>query len=165
MAFKSVNEISAFSFEDCMITKFEYKEKEVYMELEALIVKANNSQNTNYTESYAGPTQVRLQGAKVISGYQEGSKYYDANDVLLSEIPDRPFSKEELQDFLKTCEGNYLYCMEPVKEAEGSYEYSMGIEYAEDNDYGSTVRDSFRLNSCFEKAIFEWDRYMNRVQR
>ena len=55
--------------------------------------------------------------------------------------------------------------MEPVREAEGSYEYSVGIEYAEDNDYGSRVLDSFRLNICFEKAIFEWDRYMNRVQR
>ena len=165
MSFRSVNEISTFSFEDCMVTKFEMGETDLYMELEALIVKANNSQNTNYTESYAGLVRVRLQGAKVLSGYQEGSKYYDANDVLIREIPDKPFTEKELQDFLKTCPGNYLYCMEPVKAEEGSYEYSVGIEYAEDNDYGSTVLDSFRLNICFEKAIFEWDRYMNRVQR
>ena len=165
MAFKSVNEISTFSFEDCMITKFEYKEKEVYMELDALIVKANNSQNTNYTESYAGTTRVRLLGAEILAGYQEGSRYYDANDVLVSEVPDRPFSEEELKDFLKTCEGNYLYCMEQIKEENGKYDYSVGIEYADDNDYGSTVLDSFRLEICFEKAIFEWDKYMNRVQR
>ena len=71
MGFESVNEIDKFSFDDCVVKKFEVQEGQLYLELEALIVKAGNSQNTNYTESYAGPTTVRLKEGKILSGIQK----------------------------------------------------------------------------------------------
>ena len=157
MAFKSVNEISAFSFEDCMITKFEYKEKEVYMELEALIVKANNSQNTNYTESYAGPTQVRLQGAKVISGYQEGSKYYDANDVLVEQVPDQPVAPLEYDSVIKKCVDAqaYLFQLEP-QQVENGFSYRMFLDLEE---------TTYMITVSFSKSIAEWERFQNKFMQ
>lgn len=40
--------------------------------------------------------------------------------------------------------------------------YSLGIEFEDESE--GTVSDSYCLNILFEKAVFEWDRYMNRVQ-
>src|SRR5699024_263598 len=103
MGFESVNEIDKFSFDDCVVKKFEVQEGQLYLEMEALIVKAGNSQNTNYTESYAGPTTVRLKEGKILSGIKEGYKYYDANEVLLSEEPDQELDQDTLDALLPQC--------------------------------------------------------------
>ena len=67
MGFKSVNEIEKFTFDDCVISSFKVNEAGIILVLEALIVDSNNSQNTNYTESYADTTTVRLLDGKIIT--------------------------------------------------------------------------------------------------
>lgn len=162
MKYKSVNEIEKFSFEDCVINKFEVKEDRINLELDALIVKQDNSQNTNYTESYAGTTQVRLIGGKILSAIKEGYKYYNADDVLLKETPDEPLTQEQILELAKTCQGAYLFSMMKKEERDGIYIYSIGIEFADDE---GVMSDSYQLEVTFENAIFQWDFYMNRVQR
>ena len=56
MAYKSMDEIEQFRFDDCQIDSFRTIGQDLILEVEALIVRANNSQNTNYTESYADTT-------------------------------------------------------------------------------------------------------------
>ena len=85
MGFQSVDELEHFSFRDCQINTFRVTEEGLFLEVEALIVKANNSQNTNYTESYAGTTRILFEDGKLLSGKKDGYKYYDANEVLLSD--------------------------------------------------------------------------------
>ena len=68
MGFQSVNEIEQFNFDDCYVTEFEVSESQIDLLLEALIVRKNNSQNSNFTESYAGTTGLKLSGGKIISG-------------------------------------------------------------------------------------------------
>lgn len=163
MAFQSINEIEKFSFEDCKITKFEVKENQIYMELEALIVKPDNSQNTNYTESYAATTKVKLTGGQILSGIKDGYKYYDANDVLIKEVPDKPLTEAQLETFPKNCEGAFLYALTKEKQEDNVNYYTMGIEFEDEED--NTVADSYQLKICFEKAVFSWETYLNRVQR
>lgn len=163
MAFQSINEIEKFSFEDCRINKFEVKENQIYMELEALIVKPDNSQNTNYTESYAATTKVKLTEGQILSGIKDGYKYYDANDVLIKEVPDETFTKERVTNFPKTCEGAFLYALTKEKQEDNVNYYTMGIEFEDEED--NTVADSYQLKICFEKAVFSWETYLNRVQR
>lgn len=162
MKYKSINEIEKFSFEDCMISKFEVKEDMLCLELEALIVKPNNSQNTNYTESYAGTTQVRLMSGKILFGVKDGYKYYNANDELIKEKPDEPLTGEQILALTKNCQGAYLFSMTKKEENDNAYIYFMGIEFTDEEN---TMEDSYQLEITFEKAIFEWDFYMNRVQR
>lgn len=163
MAFQSVNEIEKFSYEDCRIYGFQVKENQIEMELEALIVKPDNSQNTNYTESYAATTVVKFIGGKILSGTKDGYKYYDANDVLLKTVPDEPLTNEQLGNFPKICEGAFLFSMSKVKEEDDLYVYELSIEFEDEEN--NTVADSYRLQICFEKAIFTWQEYLNRVQR
>ena len=101
MKFNAVNELEHFSFRDAQIQKAEWTGDALRFELEAVIVKADNSQNGNYTDSYAGTTQMELKNAEVQKAVREGYKYYDANDVLREEKPDEPLSEEDLSGLLK----------------------------------------------------------------
>lgn len=165
MKYQSINEIEKFSFEDCRISKFEVKEDRIQLELEALIVKPDNSQNTNYTESYAGTTNARFIGGKILSGIKEGYRYYDANDVLLKETPDEPLTMEQILKLIRACAGAYLFLMEKKTETDGLYCYSLGIELVDSSEEVDVMSDSYQLEISFEKAIFDWEFYMNRVQR
>ncbi|MCM1082141.1 MAG: hypothetical protein NC393_00385 [Clostridium sp.] len=164
MNYKSVNEIESFSYKDCRIVEFNAEKDCIMLVLEALIVKKDNSQNTNYTDSYAGTTTVRFIKGKITDGVKDGYKYYDANDVLINEVPDRKLAEEELGELLKQCNGAYLYFIDKndFNKADDMMSYSLGIEFEDESE--ETVSDSYYLNILFEKAVFEWDRYMNRVQ-
>lgn len=164
MGFESINEIEQFSFDDCIIKKFELQEGQIYLELEALIVKPRNSQNTNFTESYADITTVRLKEGKILSGIKEGYKYYDANEVLLEEKPDQVLSRDELEAFPKKCTDVYLFSFKRDAEKSDKFHYFMEIEFPSEDQYDKAMTDTFELKIAFEKAIFSWERYMNRVE-
>ena len=161
MGFRAVDEIEQFSFDDCQITKYEAGNTQLLFELEALVVRRNNSQNTNFTESYAGTTTARFINGKIISGVKDGYKYYDANETLVEEVPDTKLSPEEIENVLGRAEGAYLYFMERDSYEDGVYCYTMGIEFADATD--GTMAESYTLRLTFEKSIFEWERYMNRL--
>ena len=163
MSFKSINEIERFTFDDCVVSEFKVNDAGVILTLEALIVDSNNSQNTKYTESYADTVTARLLDGKILSVKKDGYKYYDANEVLMEEVPDTLLSDEEADKIIKTSEGVYLYYMEKDDSAETDYIYNIGLEFADEED--STVADSYEVKVSFSQAIFTWERYLNRVQR
>jgi hypothetical protein len=165
MGFKSINEVEKFSFEDCQINSIKVEESCVEFNVEALIIKSNNSQNTNCTDSYAGTTRIRLQGGKILSGILDGFKYYDANGVLQTEIPDNNLSMEEILATLKESSGAYLYDMKLVKQEDENYYYSIGIEFESEEAYDTTPAKSYEINVVCTQLAVSWEIYMNRVQR
>ncbi len=158
MKFKAVDEINHFSFQDCQVVEAEVSSEGIRFQVEALIVRPENSQNTNFTESYAGTTEIRFVGGTITSGVKDGFKYYNANDVLIQEIPDTDLSKDEVSALLKKIEGAYLY---EVKDEDD--EYILALEFVDESDF-NTASDSYTLKVKAEKVIVEWDFYMNRVQ-
>lgn len=164
MGFKSVNEIEKFTFDDCVVQSFKVNEAGIILVLEALIVDSNNSQNTNYTESYADTTTVRLLEGKIISAKKDGYRYYDANEVLMEEVPDTVLNDEEIKNIINTCEGSYLYYIEKDVDNENDENiYNIGLEFIDEED--NTAADSYEIKISFSEAIFTWERYLNRVQR
>lgn len=160
MIYKSVDELDHFSFRDARIEKCERLEKGLLLELEAVIVCADNSQNSNFTDSYAGPLHLRLLGAQIQKAVKEGYKYYDANDVLLEEVPDTPLTEEETDALLKGCSGYDLFDVVKVEDSQndtGKQLYLFGVDKDEDTTYW--------LQIVFEKAVAERDKYLNRVQK
>lgn len=159
MKFVSENELDKFGFQDAQIVSFESLGKELLIVLEAVVVKARNSQNTNFTDSYAGTLQMRLIDGEIQKAVKEGYKYYDANDVLVEEVPDTPLSKAEISSLMKRAKDFYLFDMVPVEQDQnttGQYLYLMGIDEDDETSYWFQV--------TFSKSILEWDKYMNRVQ-
>lgn len=164
MKFKSVNEFDQFSFRDCQIGSFRVTEDCITLELEALIVLPSNSQNRNYTESYAGTTRLRLTAGKLLSGVKEGFRYFDADGRLLRETPDAPLDAAALQELPARCEGAFLFALTPAAPQHAPSLLTLAIELPPAEPYDTLPTDSYLLTTSFEKAIFEWDHYMNRVQ-
>lgn len=159
MGFQSVNELEQFSFQDAQIKDFQVSEGLIFFELEAVIVKARNSQNANFTDSYAGTLSMRLLGGKIQKAVKEGYKYYDANDNLVEEVPDEALSGEEIAALVKASKDYYLFDVVKVEDDQnttGHFLYLFGLDADEETSYWFQIE--------FEKSILEWERYMNRVQ-
>lgn len=165
MSFKSVDEIFNFDFQDATVSKIKFGEDNISFLLDALIVEPENSQNENYTKSYADTVKVRLENGKLISGVKDGYKRYDANDKLLEEVDDQSLDNEETKIILKSAEGVYLYAMDACKESEeGNFVYNISLEFPSKIAYDTSVTNSYQVKVSFTKAVFEWDKYMNKVQ-
>ena len=171
MSFVSKNEIEQFSFDDCQISKIENTKEDLVLYLDALIVRERNSQNTNFTLSYADTTKVTLKNFRIYSAFLAGYKMYDANDKLLSEIPDREIAVTEWDSSLKKCEGAYLYRMMKATEEEASgledkraFVYDIEVENYTDEGIPDFTGDTYVFRVGFDESVFSWDRYLNRVQ-
>lgn len=157
MSYKSIDEIEQFRFDDCQIQHISVTGQSIELEVEALIVRANNSQNTNYTESYAASTRICLAKGKIDNIIKDGYRYYDANDVLISEVPDSPLSQKEVEAFPASCAGAYLFEMKRTPDG-----YNLGIEFEDPEDH--TVGASYQVFVTCDSVVCIWERYLNRVQ-
>lgn len=163
MKYKAVNELEHFNFKDTVLRSFqvETQPETIILMLEAVIITPENSQNSNFTYSYAGDLTMRFTGARLQKVVKEGYKYYDANDVLVEEVPDTPLSTLEVDALLKRLDGVYMWNMTKVEDAQndtGHFLYLMGI------DLGDEEETTYWLQLEFDKVIMEWDKYMNRVE-
>lgn len=166
MKFHSVNELENFSFRDAVVALFEEREQRILLEVEALIVKGTNSQNSRFYDSYADTTQINLVDGQIVSAVKEGFRYYNADGVLQSEIPDEPLSRDQIRELLTSCRGAFLFAMDRKADTpEGLQHYSVGIEFGDDSDGTLTMEDSFWLEVTCSAAEVDWERYMNRVER
>lgn len=166
MKFHSVNELENFSFRDAVIGLFEEREQRILLEVEALIVKGSNSQNSRFYDSYADTTQINLVDGHIVSAVKEGFRYYNADGVLQKEVPDEPLTEEQMKELLASCRGAYLFAMERKADTpDGLFYYSLGIEFGDDSDGTLTMGDSFWLEVTCSAAEVDWERYMNRVER
>lgn len=157
MGYISINETDKFGYSDCVINKATIDESGIRLELEALIVKSANSQNSNYTDSYAGDTVCILKNAKIYKILKVGYKYYDANDRLIEEMPDEvmQFDNGELSQIMA---GAYL----PEFIDNGDGNYSVVVEMASEDISENT--DEYIIEVNCEEVSMSWEQYMNRVQ-
>jgi len=155
VAYKSVDELEHFRFDDCQIDTFAVTENGVELMVEALIVRADNSQNTNYTESYAGTTKIRITDGKLIRCVRDGYKYYDANDVLVETVPDRPVDESRYDEVMKSFEGKVIFFAATPREKSSERKcFQMIIDVEE---------ESYVLSFYYDKVIAQWEHFMNKV--
>ena len=164
MAFKSVDEIYNFDFQDAQVFKFRANDDGISFELESLIVEPENSQNDNCTKSYAATTRVRLIDGKLIGAVKDGFKRYDADNKLIEQVEDSYVDNDQMKYILKAAEGAFLFAMDADSESEeGKFLYNISVEFPSKEQYDIAGGVSYQLKVSFTKAIFEWDRYMNKV--
>jgi hypothetical protein len=165
MAFKSVNEIEKFDYKDCEITSFVLDENEIRMELKALIIEPENSQNERSQRSYADTVNLTLKDAHLEKGVQEGYKLYDADGNLKEAVPERILTEQELGAFRSVAENSYLYDFQKISEDDGRFCYAAGIEKKPENPQDlAEITDTYQLRISFTEAEFVWDKYMSRAE-
>ena len=167
MSYESINELDKFIFDDCQIVQVQKKDGGIIFTLEALIVGAKNSQNTNYTESYADTTTMVLRGAKIEEFLVEGYKLYDAEDNLQEEIPDKPISVSEYDKMIKELVNGYMFSAECIKKNEAGATYEFEVDMAAMNEDGlvDPFSTTYQITISFDEVRISWDRYLNRVQK
>ncbi len=155
--FKCIDEIDKFSYDYCVSTGMEWAEDGLLFEVEALIVRENNSQNSNFTESYAGPAVIKLVDGRITDVIKTGFKYYDADGHLLKTVPDEAESPLVWESLFKAFPGNYLPSLEA---SDGGF--IIEIEMSEED---GTQGNSYLLKAEASSVIVTWDKYLNRVGR
>ena len=152
MAYKSVDELEHFRFDDCQIDTFAVTENGVELMVEALIVKADNSQNTNYTESYAGTTKIRITDGKLIRCVRDGYKYYDANDNLVEEVPDQKLAEDEYEKIFGKFKENYIFYGGKPEADKKCYQMIVDVD-----------EDSYIVSFYYDKVIVGWNHFLNKA--
>ena len=155
--YTSVNETDKFGYNDCVLNRAELGNGFLSLSLEALIVKGDNSQNSNYTDSYAGESVMTFEGVKVVSLIRQGMKYFDADDHLINEVPDEELNVI-LTDIPSLLSKKFLL---EVSRKEGKL-YSLQVETPIE-EYGD-ISDIYELTVESDKVTVTWEKYMNRVQ-
>ena len=163
MKFKSVDEIEKFSFRDSVIKTFRIEDGVVLLDLDALIVEPNNSQNKNFTRSFADTTLVRFLGGKLEYAVKDGYRLRDPEGKIREEKPDEIIAASDAAPLPKTCEGTYLYAIENQAKTDGRKTVSLNVEFPQENPYDTLVTDSYRFYVSYDKAVFEWERFLNKV--
>lgn len=162
--FKSVDELNKFEFDDCIMSSFEIEENEICMELDSLIVASNNSQNTNFTRSYADTARFVLKNAVITGITLAGYKVYDANDQLLEEVPDKEVPEGEWKEVVKLFKDAYLYRV--LEDVDGDdRKIDLEIEFPTHEAVADLRDDSYIVHVVAKGSIITWERYLNRVQQ
>ncbi|MCR5666299.1 MAG: hypothetical protein K6G01_05670 [Eubacterium sp.] len=159
MAYRSVDEIEQFSFEDCQISKVEKTPDGICFVVDALIVRPQNSQNTQFTESYADTAAIQIEQVSNLRVAKEGYRYYDADDRLIEEVPDQPLNEEEITAVLRQSSGAYLFEVQSQGE-----NLTMRVEFADATDQDPLASTTYEFKMQYKEIVITWDKYLNRVQ-
>lgn len=158
MGYSVVDEVKTFSFRDSYTVEAKISENSIVLQVEALIVKSNNSANSNYTNSYAGSTRIVFDDASIVKLIKLGYKRYDANDNLIEAIDDieEPFAAIDMEKLL-----GKVFLTGIVKDKETENTYHVTIELP-DEDPCAITEERDVVIKC-SKVRISWDEYMNRV--
>ena len=163
--FECNGEVDKFAYDDCKIIKVNVSQNVMAFTVEALAVEPDNSQNNNFTKSYAGDTDIVFTDMQIVKAVKEGYRYYDADGNLVSDEPDRELTEDELKELVKGLEGDYLYGIKEVEDPEAEKKrYVIGIELPAENPEDVTeVTDSYQMLIECKNVKFSWEKYMNRI--
>lgn len=154
MRFKLENSFSAFNFKDATLLSWEQNENNVTMLLSGMIAVANNPCNEERVDRYVDDLQLRMLNCKIVRMLLEGYKYYDANDVLQEEVPDKEIPVMDYPKIMKECAGQgFLFQIEEESENDETvFHFSIDVE-----------EKTYLVTMQMDKSIMEWERFMNRA--
>lgn len=158
MGFVSKDELDKFDYSDAVAAEFNLGPNSLDITAEALIVRHDNSQNTNYTDSYAGTSLIHFSDASVMNVYKEGYSYYNANDELVSKVPDVEIEEGARAELFKSLPGTYLVSIK--KNEDETYE----LIFETPDEMGASA-DSYKILIKARYVTVSWEKYMNRVMR
>lgn len=170
MRYNSVDEIDTLSFRDATIVRcvFSAKQGVLEFELDGAVVRENNSANELYTDRYASDMQVRFVNPEMEAILLEGHSYYDANDVLIETVPDKPVEPERYDEIMKSFEGKVIFFAGTPKENLKSQkkDSETGSEAQDKKCFQMIIdveEDSYVVSFYYDKVIAEWEHFMNKV--
>lgn len=156
MKYKCENELNTMSFKDFNVLEISIDKDKLMLMTNGGVAKYDNSCNETLEERYVSETEIRIMDTKIESFYLEGGRYYNADDVLLKEEPDKPIEEDKYKETFKLLKGEdaTLFFIGSSKQDDGSYVYEIAID---------VINDTYWIKLTGSRIIIEFDRFMNRV--
>lgn len=157
MKYKCVNELDKFMFQDAEVKKMEFNPGLMAMVLLGVAARHNNPSNDTLVDRYLDDTEIRFKSPVITRFLLEGAKYYDANNVLQREVPDQDIPEDQYKEiFQKMQEDGKVFVVTPKPAKNGG---ECCCEIAVDVE-----EDTYWVEVEFEKAVVEWEHFLNKVQ-
>lgn len=157
MKYKCVNELDKFMFQDAEVKKMKFNQGLMTMVLLGVAARHNNPSNDTLVDRYLDDTEIRFKSPVITRFLLEGAKYYDANNVLQREVPDQDISENQYKEiFQKMQEDGKVFVVTPKPAKNGG---ECCCEIAVDVE-----EDTYWVEVEFEKAVVEWEHFLNKVQ-
>ena len=164
--FESVNELDKFIYDDCVVKEFEYIGDRIKIVLDALIVSESNSQNTNFTKSYADSATMVLSNASIEKIILAGYKEYNADDELVNSVEDVTIPSKDYPEIIEKLADTYMYRMMYMSKDGDVYRFDAEFETMPEDPAVPDLRsDTYVISLAFDKAVVSFERYLNRVQQ
>ena len=109
MKFHTENEIGTFDFHESFVEELRLGTDSFYMLLDNVKILETNSKNRDVRTMRTNGLELRIKDAQVFSVIEEGCKIYNADGVLLREVPDRTVSPSEYFELCRAMEGASVY--------------------------------------------------------
>lgn len=155
MKYKCENELNTLEFKDFNADEISYTKNKLFILTNGGIARYNNSCNETLEERYISESEISFINCNINKFYIEGMKYFNPNDVLIKEVPDKDILVEEYSSELKKLKGGTIFFLSGKFDNTGfSGEIAIDVE-----------EDTYWLSISAEKVIIGFDRFMNRVQQ
>ena len=149
MKYKCVNELDKFMFQDAEVKKMEFHPGLMTMVLLGAAARHNNPSNDTLADRYLDDTEIRFKSPVITRFLLEGAKYY--------EVPDQDIPEDRFKEiFQKMQEDGKVFVITPKPAKNGG---ECCCEIAVDVD-----EDTYWVEVEFEKAVVEWEHFLNKVQ-
>ncbi|MGN0395662.1 MAG: hypothetical protein ACI4EF_09870 [Coprococcus sp.] len=170
MKYKSTNELDSIFLNDAQIKDFEISETNdvLTIAVEGAVIKADNSQNEFYTDKYTDQMQIRFIKPVIEAVLLEGHKYYDANGKLIEQVPDIVIEESEYMRIIRLFKESCIFYAGTPKEKLVENYVSLKTQGITDDMkcYQMIIdveEDSYVVSFYYEKAIAEWEHFLNKA--
>lgn len=161
MQHKCIDQLDKFYFRDAQLEKCELQSDAMHWIVSGLVARYNNPSNETLVDRYMETTQIRFKNASIQRMLLEGAKLYSADDVLLEEIPDTIIPESEYAQMLKRFADGIIFWMKSKPaQKDGMLCFEMAIDL---EDEESETVNTYWMEVEYEKAIFEWDHFLNKA--
>lgn len=147
MSFFTENEVGNFDFSEAYIAELRFGLGSFYMLLDNVKILEANSCNRDVRTMRTNGLTFRITEPQIVSVTEEGYKLYNADGVLLQEVPDRTVEPQEYAGLCKELEEAMIYKLEKTGNI-----YRISID-GEERGYTLVIKGSGDTE--------EWERFMN----
>lgn len=155
MKYKCENELHTLNFKDFAISEIRMMDDKLLICTNGGVARYDNSCNETLEERYISECELQFIGYNIDKFILEGGKYFNADDVLIKEVPDTVIDKSEYADIFKKFKGEDSTIFFLSGKQDGD---KYKIEFAVD-----VINDTYWVNISVDKLVIGFDRFMNRV--
>lgn len=157
MSYQLINKLQQFSFQHGSMLSCKWNDTNLYMEIDGAVANDNNDYNNRSVNTYISTLSLQFFEAKVEELLLEGYKYYDANNVLLDEVPDKTIDPEKLDEIMRLCESGYIANAKILESKNQRFFQQFQIDAVDSND-------TYCFTISFKKSVASWERFMQKAE-